>query len=275
MNLVPHTTLTRRQSYSRHLVVIAAITGAALVIPSTTAAGKIEAPVRHQFVIGHSVDGRPIRALELGDPAGARSALIVGCIHGNECAGTAITRMLARLRPPPGTDLLIVPQLNPDGAAAGTRANAHGVDLNRNFPWRWKRLFGGYYSGPQPLSEPETRAAYRLLMRIRPTVSIWFHQHLDLVDDPSEAPVAKRFAEAAGLRLAPLPRKPGSATTLESHCLRGGAAFVVELPAGRLPADRALGFAHAVDDAVTSAPLRRPQLSLSCRQAFRRAATGA
>jgi len=224
------------------------------------------------LVLGRSVQGDPIRAIELGDLDGERSALVVGCIHGNECAGIAIALRLAQLRPPPETDLWIVPNLNPDGAAAGTRGNARGVDLNRNFPWRWRPLFAGYYSGSRPLSEPETRIALRLLARIHPTVSIWFHQHLDLVDDPSATAVADRFAEASGLRLGSLPREPGSATTWETHCLPGGAAFVVELPAGRVPPARALRLARAVNAAVASAPARRPGVRRSCLIGARRRA---
>src|SRR5207247_7966723 len=37
-------------------------------------------------LLGHSVQGRKILAVELGDPAGPPKALVVGCIHGNECA---------------------------------------------------------------------------------------------------------------------------------------------------------------------------------------------
>jgi murein peptide amidase A len=239
----------------------AAVLGALAVTALAVAPfGKADASGRSTLVLGRSVDGRPIRAFELGDVHGSRSALIVGCIHGNECGGIAIAQALAQLNPPPDTDLWVVPNLNPDGAAAATRGNARGVDLNRNFPWRWRRLFAGYDSGPRPLSEPESRIAYRLLTRIRPTVSIWFHQHLNLVDDPAQTGVAERFATAAGLRLGSLPREPGSLTTWESHCLPGGAAFVVELPAGRLVPARALRFARAVESAVASAPARRPGL---------------
>ena len=120
---------------------------------------------------------------ETGDLDNPRKTLAVGCIHGNERAGIAVAEQLAHTAQRGDADIWIVPNLNPDGAAEGTRGNAHGVDLNRNFPWRWQRLSGLFYSGPRPLSEPESRIAYRLLLRLRPHVSIWFHQHMDLVDE--------------------------------------------------------------------------------------------
>jgi murein peptide amidase A len=197
---------------------------------TTSAAG---APVQ-RVVLGRSVEGRPIVAFQVGDPGAARRELVVGCIHGDETAGIAIARRLLH-DSPAGLDLWVVPTLNPDGAAAGTRGNAHGVDLNRNFPWHWKRLKGLVYSGPRSLSEPESRIAYNLIKQVRPQVSIWFHQPLDVVDESDATRLlARRFASAVGFPVARLPREPGGAVGWENHVLRGSKALVVELPRRRL-----------------------------------------
>lgn len=183
------------------------------------------------MLLGRSVDGRAITAVEVGDPAGTK-VLVVGCIHGNEPAGIAVARRLMQLSPQ-GIDLWIVPVLNPDGVAADTRGNAHGVDLNRNFPYRWRPMGGVYESGPRPLSEPESRIAYRLILRIRPAVSIWFHQHLDLVwASGGRAAVERLFARVSGLPYHRLPALAGSAIDWQNHRLPGTTAFAAELPAG-------------------------------------------
>ena len=201
---------------------------------------------RRRILLGRSVEGRPIIAFETGDPSSSRKVLVVGCVHGNECAGTAITERLLRLAPPTHVDLWIIPNLNPDGAARGRRGNAHGVDLNRNFPWHWRPLHGTYDSGPRPLSEPESRIAHNLILQLRPTLSIWFHQHLDLVDESGGSiATERRFATLVRLPLARLTREPGSITSWENHTL-AGTAFVVELPAGQLHPVAAARFAHAV-----------------------------
>jgi murein peptide amidase A len=199
-------------------------------------------------LIGRSVRGRPIYAYGLGPPGGS-PVLVVGCTHGDESAGMAIVTALRRLLPPVGVDLWLVPTINPDGVAAGTTGNAHGVDLNRNFPYAWRHLggVGRFNSGPRPLSEPETRTLHRFLLRVRPRLSIFFHQHLAVVDDSQGSLRLERaFSRLVGLPLRRLTDYPGSITNWENHRFRDSTAFVTELPAGRLTRARALRYAHAI-----------------------------
>ena len=181
-------------------------------------------------IVGRSVQGRPIVAVQRGDAAAPLTVLVVGCIHGDETAGVRVARQLIAGGLSRRASFWIVPTLNPDGVAAGSRGNAHGVDLNRNFPFDWRHLGGGEYSGTRPLSEPESRAASRLIARIRPDVTIWFHQPFGLIDRSGGNPlVERRFAELSGLPLVRLRRYPGSATSWQNHALPG-TAFVAELP---------------------------------------------
>ena len=180
-----------------------------LLVLMTPAAGGFSE--RH-LTVGRSVRGRPLTALVLGPDRAARKLLVVGCIHGNECAGLAIIAALARQPVPGGVQLWLVGEMNPDGTAANTRQNADGVDLNRNFPYRWQRITDPIYnSGPRPLSEPETRAAVALVERVRPAVTIWYHQHEDVVDmSGGDRGVARRYAQLAGLPPTCLPFLPGT-----------------------------------------------------------------
>jgi beta-N-acetylhexosaminidase len=146
---------------------------------------------------------------------------------------------------------------NPDGEAANTRQNAHGVDLNRNFPHRWQaagRPFDTYYSGPGAASEPETRAMMRLIRRERPDVTLWYHQHLALVNDVPRADhgIIRRYARAVGLPVSHLPRYHGTATSWQNSRFRQSTAFVVELPAG--PLSRSAARRHASAAVGTVAP---------------------
>jgi protein MpaA len=197
---------------------------AACVLPASAAA--------HTVLLGRSWQGRPIQAIEVGDPSGV-PVLVVGCIHGNETAGIAIANALARLSPR-GIVLWIVPDLNPDGVAAGTRQNAHGVDLNRNFPWRWRPMSGVYESGPRPLSEREARIAHVLILRLHPHLTVWFHQHLDMVwASGGDRRIEKVFARVSGLPYHPMPQLAGSAISWQNNTLRDTTAFAAELPAGQ------------------------------------------
>jgi protein MpaA len=199
----------------------------AVVVPGCAA--------QHAAVLGRSVQRRSIAAVELKAAHPRAAVLVVGCIHGNEPAGIAVARALRHAGPIAGIDLWVIDDLNPDGVAAATRQNAHGVDLNRNFPWRWRaagRPGDQQYPGARPLSEPEARLAQALILRVRPRLAVWFHQPLAVTDQSGgDVALERRFAAISGLPLRRLARYHGSAVSWENHRLPGATAFVVELPA--------------------------------------------
>jgi protein MpaA len=203
-------------------------------------------------VIGRSVRGRPIRAYRIGDRSSPHTVLVVGCIHGNECAGRAILAALRDMAPFNDLDLWLVYSMNPDGTAAGTRQNARGVDLNRNFRRKWRPIgepWDTYYSGSRPFSEPESRAARDFLREIRPEITIWYHQAMAIVVRVRRRrPIQRRYARAVGLPLRDIGFLPGTATRWQNHIWRKRLAFVVELPGGRLSRRPARRHARAVVD---------------------------
>lgn len=133
--------------------------------------------------------------------------LLVGGFHGDEAASVGLVfTWLALLdeHGPGPLHWLVLPALNPDGLLkeAPTRTNAHGVDLNQNFPaplWReasqayWResnRSHPRYNPGPKPLSEPESAFLARTIAEFRPHVIVSVHAPLGLVDydGPGEPP---------------------------------------------------------------------------------------
>jgi N-acetylmuramoyl-L-alanine amidase len=229
----------------------------AIVMAGVVAAGAAlhaaaSSPTR--IVIGRSVDGRPIVAVRVGNPDSSRKALVVGNIHGDEPAGTDVThQILRRFRNSDGVDLWVVKTVNPDGLAAHTRRNAHGVDLNRNFSYRWTdgvSRSSGYYPGPHPFSEPESRAVRQLARQLKPAVSIWFHQPWDQVLAPCHgpAPLQRRFSQLSGIPLRRCRGEDlrGTAIDWQNHNFPGTHAFVVELGPGSISTAAAKRVARSV-----------------------------
>ena len=197
--------------------------------------------------LGHSEDGRPIVAYRVGNPSGTR-VLVFGAIHGNELAGMAIARALEHVHT--SADLWIVPNLNPDGAARNVRQDGRGVDLNANWSSQWHgggRPWDVYYPGPRPFSERETRLARDLILRIRPRVTIWYHQHMNVIWAYGPSTLAGRiYARASGERLYHHHWLPGTAANWQNHHLAGSSSFTVELPAGSLSPQQVQAHVHAV-----------------------------
>ena len=194
-----------------------------MVLRALIAAALLAAPAQQ---LGRSYQGRPIEAVHVrGD--GPR-VLVVGCIHGDECEGIEVTRLLERSGA--HADLWLVHQLNPDGFAARRRTNARGADLNRDFLAATQR---------------ETRIARRLILRLRPDVTIWFHQPQSIVRAwGASRTAARRYARLAGVPYRSLQWPPGSASRWQNGI--GQTSFVVELPPGELPDGLARRHAAAV-----------------------------
>lgn len=161
-------------------------------------------------VVGQSVEGRPLYRFDIGT-RGAPVVFLSALIHGIEVIGSvALFHILQDLgktdegkRLMDELHIVVMPVLNPDAFAlnmdrldrgwpALRRTNAHGVDLNRNFPQvaplehahmfsgsRWKR--SPYYSGQHPFSEPETQAVARVVDDVRPSLSLGFHSFGNLL----------------------------------------------------------------------------------------------
>jgi len=216
-----------------------AVIGAA----KATQAALQQLPSDEVVTLGESVQGRKIEAVRLGDPASPNKALVVGLIHGDEPGGLQVTAELKRsFENLTGVDLWVVDAFNPDGLSAGKRVNAHGVDLNRNFPGPHRgpaKPGSGYNPGPAPFSEPEARAIRDLVDELRPQVSIWFHQPWNAVlRDPCHGPnpLQRQYAQLAKMRTSCRGADlHGTAIAWEKRTYPSSEAMVVELPHGKLP----------------------------------------
>ena len=159
-------------------------------VPSSTAVPSV--PQWEE--VGRSVEGRPLRLMKVGD--GPRHVVFVGGIHGTEPQGAVAAAQLGQAFLDVGlggsTTLWIVEDLNPDGRAAGSRYNARGVDLNRNFPAsNYVANDQVNHSGPEATSEPETGVLVQLLQQVTPTLVVVCHA--DIPGSGSDLPPYVNF----------------------------------------------------------------------------------
>lgn len=163
---------------------------------------------------GTSVLGAPLLwfpALQ----ADADSGLILAGTHGDEAASIVTLSCALRTLPEALRRHHVVLAVNPDGCQLGLRANARGVDLNRNFPaanwqpgetvYRWNSAADErdvrLSSGEQAGSEPETQALCQLIHQLQPRWVVTFHEPLACIEDPQASPLGHWLAEQTALPL--------------------------------------------------------------------------
>jgi len=179
-------------------------TNTAITYPRLTSfANRSAVPNNTEIEFGRSVLNRPLTVIRRGNPGGVR-VLVVGCIHGTEFAGAAVTNLLKTMALPSNIDLWILPMLNPDGFALKTRQNANKVDLNRNFPVNWQSIGKiGYWqwSGTGPATEPEVTSMMKLGNVVQPQLTIWYHQDYFRISPGTgrDGEIRKRYANLVNL----------------------------------------------------------------------------
>jgi protein MpaA len=149
-----------------------------------------------------SVRGTPLYMRDVGDEHAKLRVLVTGAIHGDELSSASVALHWIRLASEEPMQLpqpvlwRFVPVLNPDGVFAQppSRTNAHGVDLNRNFPTpNWERDAPVYWQqrsrkdprrwpGPKPLSEPESRFLHEQMQSFRPHLIVSIHAPYGVLD---------------------------------------------------------------------------------------------
>lgn len=137
--------------------------------------------------VGTSEQGRPITAFVFG--SGPEVVMFTGGTHGSEPSSTYILDSFVNdlnqdfSKIPSDTTVIVVPSINPDGILAGSRENAAGVDLNRNFPANnWKKdviVPGGSTSegggGSEPLDQAESAAIANYTLSKNPKIVVNYH----------------------------------------------------------------------------------------------------
>ena len=127
-------------------------------------------------------------------------SLVIGVFHGDEPQGKFLIEEYIKIHPE--CPLLFIPCLNPDGMQSGTRTNANGVDLNRNFPTKnWSlsektltetdknpcgqagcgkknQFFGGF----EPASEIETKFLIDTIEEYKPDTILTLHAPYKVVN---------------------------------------------------------------------------------------------
>ena len=169
--------------------------------------------IRHaSSAYGKSLEGVPL-TVYLPD-AGNSEIVVLASIHGDEAETTVVVSEALRCIPRGDLRAAVILCGNPDGVLRGTRGNARGVDLNRNFPTsNWSPDPVHYKTrandprdialspGSHPASEPETSALLSLVDRLKPRAVVSLHAALACIDDAGDSRLGRQLAERCSLPL--------------------------------------------------------------------------
>lgn len=165
---------------------------------------EFSAETRGRFLLplkkyGSSVFGAPLSYVPCIEKC---RLLVMAGIHGEEPETTFLLSRALRAFDSPFKDIAFVLCANPDGMALGTRGNANGVDLNRNFPtsnWTPERVSSRSVlessrdtllsAGSAAGSEPETIALLDLVQKLQPKSILSMHAPMACVDAPAKTPL--------------------------------------------------------------------------------------
>ncbi|MFD1216274.1 MULTISPECIES: murein tripeptide amidase MpaA [Microbulbifer] len=167
-----------------------------------------------RLIYGQSALGAPLFYFP-ADACDGQAGLVMAGTHGDEVASVVALSCALRSLCPGQLRHHVILAVNPDGCQLGTRSNARGVDLNRNFSthnwngdgtvYRWNSAAEErdvrLSTGESAASEPETRALCHLIRALAPTWMVSIHEPLACVEDPCQSPLGHWLAEQLELPL--------------------------------------------------------------------------